>query len=140
MQEYYFNEINSTQDYAKKISLEGENNFVVFSDIQTCGRGRMSRNWQAPLGGLWFSFDNEFIDKNGLFTIAIGIATRKVLAKVYNCKVLLKWPNDLIFENKKVGGIICEKVNEKVIVGIGINTNVKNIHEEKAITFFKISK
>lgn len=137
MKEYYFREITSTQDYAKKISLDGEKDFVVFSDVQTNGHGRVGRIWKAPLGGLWFSFDNEFVDKNGLFTIAVGVAARKVLARIYSCKVLLKWPNDLIFENKKVGGILCEKVKERVIVGIGINTNTKNITEEKAITFFE---
>lgn len=137
MQEYYFNEITSTQDYAKEISINGKENFVVFSDSQTNGRGRYLRCWEAPNGGLWFSFDNEFSNKNGIFTITIGVATRDVLEKIYNYKVLLKWPNDLILNNKKVGGIICEKVNEKVIIGIGINTNVKEIDNEKATTFIK---
>ena len=137
MKEYYFSEITSTQDYAKKISLDGEKDFVVFSDVQTNGRGRIGRIWEAPIGGLWFSFDSDFLETNGLFTITVGVATKEVLEKVYGLTVKLKWPNDLILDNKKVGGIICEKIKDRVIVGIGINTNVKNICEEKAITFFK---
>lgn len=135
MQEYYFSEITSTQNYAKKMYLEGRRDFVVFSDVQTNGRGRFDRVWEAPSGGLWFSFDSEFYNKNGLFTITIGVATREVLSSLYNCKVQLKWPNDLILNNKKVGGIICEKIKDRVIVGIGINTNVKEIRQERAVTF-----
>lgn len=137
MQEYYFNEITSTQDYAKEISINGQEDFVVCSNVQLNGRGRYLRRWEAPIGGLWFSFDKEFSSKNGIFTITIGVATRDVLEKTYNYKVLLKWPNDLILNNKKVGGIICEKVKDKVIIGIGINTNVKEIANEKATTFLK---
>jgi len=135
MQEYYFKEINSTQDYAKEISQEGQKEFVVLADVQFKGRGRLCRTWEAPFGGLWFSFDSDFYNKDGIFTITMGVAVREVLSEVYNCKVQLKWPNDLIVDNKKVGGIICEKINEKIIVGIGINTNVKDINEKKAITF-----
>jgi len=135
MQEYYFKEIESTQDYAKKIYLDGKSNFVVYSDTQKYGRGRNGRVWESPVGGLWFSFDMNFFDAGGLFTIAIGVAIREVLTNIYNCKVELKWPNDLILNRKKVGGIICEKINDRVIVGIGINTNIKEIKEEKAITF-----
>ena len=137
MQEYYFNEITSTQEYAKEISLHGKENFVVFSDIQSNGHGRYLRTWESPKGGLWFSFDNDFSNKNGLFTIIMGVAIRDVLERIYNRKVKLKWPNDLMFNNKKVGGIICERVNNKIIIGIGINTNVKEIKNEKATTFIK---
>jgi len=136
MQEYYFDEIESTQDYAKKIYLDNKRNFVVFSDKQTLGRGRNDHKWEAPSGGLWFSFDIDFFDAGSLFTLAIGVATREVLKEFYGSNVKLKWPNDLILDGKKAGGIICEKINDRVIVGIGINTNVKIINEPKAITFF----
>ena len=135
-EEFYFDEINSTQDYAKKLYLENHDNFIIYADSQTKGRGRNGRVWKAPSRGLWFSFDMDFLDKCELFTMAIGVLVREVLEEIYNLKVQLKWPNDLILDRKKVGGIICEKVKNKVIVGVGINTNIDKIEEEKATTFF----
>lgn len=140
MEEYHFSNINSTQDYAKKLYLEGKNNFLVYADNQTAGRGRNGRLWKSPSGGLWFSFDMDLGDVKGLFTMAIGVATREVLEEIYKCKVQLKWPNDLILDRKKVAGILCEKFNYTVIVGIGINTNVEYVDEEKATTFFNKTK
>jgi len=137
MREYYFEEINSTQDYAKKVYAKSKTGFVIFADKQTLGRGRNGRVWESPVGGLWFSFDMEFGDIGELFTPAVGVATREVLQEVYKCKPELKWPNDLVLDGKKVGGIICEKINDGVIVGIGINTNTEKIEEEKAGTFFE---
>jgi len=133
--EYYFNEIESTQDYAKKIYAEKKETFIVFSELQTKGRGRYGREWKAPAGGLWFSFDMEYGNVGGIFTIAVGVAVREILEKVYNVDIKLKWPNDLILNNKKVGGILCEKINDRVIIGVGINTNVNFIDEKKATTF-----
>jgi BirA family biotin operon repressor/biotin-[acetyl-CoA-carboxylase] ligase len=49
--------------------------------------------------------------------------------------LLLKWPNDLILNNKKVAGILCEKVKDRVIIGIGINTNIEKIDVENSISF-----
>ena len=137
--EYHFEEITSTQDYAKKLSLDNQSEFLVYSDIQTRGRGRFGRSWDAPKGGLWFSFDEKLNERNCVFTLMVGVAVREVLEEKYNYKVQLKWPNDLIAENKKVGGVICEKVNENVIVGIGINTNNSEIGVDKATNFFKIT-
>lgn len=134
IKEFYFKEIDSTQNYAKELHAKGIENYVVFSDLQTNGRGRHGREWRAPIGGLWFSFDMP-CSVNSLFTIAIGVAIREVLEEVYNVDVKLKWPNDLILNNKKVGGILCERFNSKIIVGIGINTNVNIIDEPKATTF-----
>jgi BirA family biotin operon repressor/biotin-[acetyl-CoA-carboxylase] ligase len=61
---------------------------------------------------------------------------REVCEEIYGVKTLLKWPNDLIIDDKKVGGILCEKVGERVVIGIGINTNLKNIDVENSISFF----
>lgn len=136
MKEFYFEDIDSTQDYAKKIYLENEKEFIVYADRQSLGRGRNGRKWVSPDGGLWFSFDMKFVDIGGLFTMAIGVAIRDILEKIYSGEIKLKWPNDIIFNRKKVGGIICEKINDRVIIGIGLNTNVKSIEEENAETFF----
>lgn len=137
--EYKFSEITSTQDYAKSKILSGDKNFLVLSDYQTDGRGRSGRAWESTIGGLWFSFDEEFYEKNNLITLSIGVAVREVLYEEYGCDVKLKWPNDLILEDKKVGGIICEKVNDRVLIGIGINTNNKKLSLDNAITFLNFT-
>lgn len=136
MKEYRFEEIASTQDYAKELYLRQEHDFVVFADKQYLGRGRNGHSWQSPGGGLWFSFDIDFFNAGSLFTMAVGVAIKEVLEEFYDCNIKLKWPNDLFLDDKKVGGIICEKLADKVIVGIGINTNADKIDENKATTFF----
>ena len=134
MREIHLKEIDSTQNYAKKLILDKEKNFVVVSDIQTSGRGRNGHNWTSPFGGLWFSFDVNLESK--FLTLLIGIATKEVLKEEYKCELKIKWPNDLILDGKKVGGILCERIENKVIAGIGINTNVKNIELNTATSFF----
>lgn len=131
--------IDSTQNYSKELLLSGERDFIVYSDIQNSGRGRHGRKWEAPNGGLWFSFDMDYNDYGELFTIAIGVVVREECANNYKCDVKLKWPNDIIVNDKKVGGIICEKVGEKVIVGIGLNTNLEKVNCENSDTFFNIT-
>ena len=134
MKEIHLKEIDSTQNYAKNLILNNEKNFVVVSDMQTSGRGRNGHTWTSPHGGLWFSFDVNF--HSDFPTLVIGIATMEVLKEEYNCDLKIKWPNDLILDGKKVGGILCEKVNNEIIAGIGINTNVKNIELNTATSLF----
>lgn len=138
MEEYYFESIPSTQDYAKQLCRSGKNDFIVWAKEQVKGRGRLGRVWKAPAGGLWFSFDVDVSNvKTEMLTIFVGVAVREVLSELYKCELKLKWPNDLILKNKKVGGIICEKFENQVVIGIGINTNVDKVDEVKAITFQK---
>ena len=134
MKEIHLTEIDSTQNYAKNLILNNEKNVVVVADMQTSGRGRNGHTWTSPHGGLWFSFDVNF--HSDFPTLVIGIAAMEVLKEEYNCELKIKWPNDLILDGKKVGGILCEKVNNEVIAGIGINTNVKNIELNTATSLF----
>lgn len=131
-------EVSSTQDYIKERIISGEYNNIVMTKEQTLGRGRRDREWISPIGGLWFSFDVPFFNER--ITIKIGVCVREVLEEAYGVKVLLKWPNDLILNGKKVGGILCEKVDDRVIVGVGINTNIEKINIENSISFLSFVK
>lgn len=138
-----FDEIDSTQNYAKKLAEAGKENFAVWAKIQTLGHGRSGRKWLSPKGGLWFSFVLNIGDlipeEISLITILTGLAVNKVCETAYKCNLKLKWPNDVILNGKKVSGIICEKIQDKIIIGIGINTNVDNLDEFSDIaTSFKI--
>lgn len=137
MQEIYFDEIDSTQKYAKQLVSEGKSDFVVCAKTQTLGRGRLGRTWNSNEGGLWFSFDIDFNNAGELFTMGIGVAVREVCSDIYEVDVKLKWPNDIILEGKKAGGILCERIGNKVIVGVGLNTNNIDAGTENSITFKK---
>lgn len=139
MKEYHFDNIDSTQNYAKDLCFKPEKDFFVFADIQSSGRGRSGRIWESPIGGLWFSFDMDIPRSNDLFTMTIGIAVREVLKEIYKEELQLKWPNDILLNRKKVAGIICERVQDRIIVGIGVNTNIKSINNSTADTFFNVT-
>lgn len=129
--------INSTQNYLKEQLKNGYNNIVVKADTQFLGHGRNGRQWVSPLGGLWFSFDTEFC--SDMITLIVGVAVREACEETFGCKLMLKWPNDLLLNDKKVAGIICEKINDRVVVGVGINTNIKKIEVENSISFLEVT-
>lgn len=135
MRYIFLKTINSTQDYLKEQLKIGNDNIVVRVENQVGGRGRVGRKWSSPIGGLWFSFDVEFM--SDIIPLAVGVAVKNACEKVFNCKLLLKWPNDLILNGKKIAGILCEKVGDRVIVGVGVNTNIMKIEVENSISFFE---
>ncbi|MBP3284289.1 MAG: biotin--[acetyl-CoA-carboxylase] ligase [Clostridia bacterium] len=129
MRVIYLKEIDSTQNYAKKLIEEGESEFIVTAEEQIAGHGRHGRIWGSPKGGLWFSFvcqkpkklpDEVFY----LATLAVGVTVKEVLEEQYSCRLEIKWPNDILLNRQKVCGILCEKIEDRLICGIGINTNV----------------
>jgi BirA family biotin operon repressor/biotin-[acetyl-CoA-carboxylase] ligase len=88
---------------------------VVVADHQTAGRGRNGRSWQAPPGsGLFVTF---VLRPSPLVVFAAGVAAAEACRR----GVLLKWPNDLILDDRKLGGILAEIRNQRALVGIGIN-------------------
>ena len=130
----HFQSIESTQDLAISLAREGiEEGVVVWADEQTKGRGRFGRRWfSLPSKSLTFSFilrpklKADLIPYLSLFpAIACVHALEKLGAR---CE--LKWPNDILIEGKKVGGILVDveiKENkiEWAVVGIGINANLE---------------
>lgn len=125
-------EVDSTQRYAKQLVREGDTDFAVVAETQSFGTGRHGRRWGSPKGGLWFSFvcrkpvdlpDDEV----PFLTLAVGVTVMEVLREMYSCEFEIKWPNDILVNGKKVCGILCEKVGEMFICGVGINTNVSRV-------------
>ena len=117
--------IDSTNDECKRIS-SNKDILVVTADKQTKGKGRKEKKWHSPEGNISLSIafaDREF---DIPMSIATGILVKDALSEVFNLdSIKLKWPNDLVFEKKKIGGILVEKEvfadYTKAIVGIGIN-------------------
>ena len=131
---YYFDTIDTTQNFAMKIaSKSNENGTVVISKKQTGGRGRMKRKWKSPAGGIWMSiilhpkFDVSYAT---LVPIATSLALCIAIEKILKIKPELKWPNDVTLKGKKIAGILIDtsivsNEIENMVLGIGINFKIK---------------
>ncbi len=130
---FRFDEIDSTNNYAKKMANEGcPHGTVIVAERQTLGRGRVGRQWQSDnSSGLWFSIvvrpDLE-PERIQIITLAAAIAVVEGLREELEINCGIKWPNDIILDSSKLGGILTELSAEPghvnyVVVGIGINVN-----------------
>jgi BirA family biotin operon repressor/biotin-[acetyl-CoA-carboxylase] ligase len=103
--------VPSTQDVARPLPV----GTVVVAEHQTAGRGRLGRQWEAPPGSaLLASWVMPFHE---LAPLAAGVAS----ATACGDAVRLKWPNDLLLDGRKLGGILVERTGHKCVVGTGIN-------------------
>jgi len=139
---YYFDTIDSTQNYAIEISKKkNENGSVVISQRQTAGRGRMNRKWVTVKGGLSMSiilhpkFDTSV---STLFPMAASLALATAIQKTINIKPNVKWPNDVVIKGKKVAGMIADasiqsNLIDSVVLGVGINYKVDTKHLERQL-------
>ena len=100
---------------------------VLTADRQLSGRGRLGRSFISPEGGLYFSISYPLTGKEGnipLLTLLAGLAVNEAIAELTGVNTLIKWPNDIYLNNKKLCGILTELVTFKgltAVVGIGIN-------------------
>jgi BirA family biotin operon repressor/biotin-[acetyl-CoA-carboxylase] ligase len=129
----HFDTIPSTNNYAKQIINKVPEGTVIIADVQTSGRGRKQRGWYSPKGGLWFSvvlFPKIIPQKGMIITMVSSLAVAQGIKEITGIDTVIKWPNDLLIEGRKVCGILTDidatmdKINYSV-VGIGININNK---------------
>jgi len=139
---YYFDTIDSTQNFAVELgSRPQENGSLVIAHKQTHGRGRLSRKWVSPSGGIWFSLvlhPEVEISAATLFPVVSSLALAISIEKVLKIKPELKWPNDLTLGGKKVAGILVDASIESgkidyMVVGVGINFKINPQQVEKAV-------
>ena len=118
---------------------------ALITDQQTEGRGRRGNQWLSSTSkSLTFSFilndeDGSLINKISLIS---GIAIIEGIKKIANLDCQLKWPNDIMYKNKKLGGILIEKKEDVFIVGIGINVNDSDFDQSiqnKACSIYSIT-
>jgi BirA family transcriptional regulator, biotin operon repressor / biotin---[acetyl-CoA-carboxylase] ligase len=103
--------VTSTQEVARTMPVGS----IVVADHQTAGRGRLDRRWESRPGtALLVSF---VLEPNPVLSLAAGVAA----AEACGPDVRLKWPNDLLLQGKKLGGILVETTPERAVCGIGIN-------------------
>lgn len=122
-----FTEVSSTNTYLKEHFEELPDKTVVTADIQTAGRGRFDRRWISQPGGLYFSVlvkpqKTDFI-ANLTQLMALSVCQA---AEQFSLTPTIKWPNDVLLNNKKLCGILSEAVAQEgqiagVVVGCGVN-------------------
>ncbi|MBO8129298.1 MAG: biotin--[acetyl-CoA-carboxylase] ligase [Peptococcaceae bacterium] len=128
----YYPVLDSTNNQAKQLAQDGAGEgTVVLAEEQTGGRGRMGRRWHSPRGGLWFSIilrpPFEPARAAGA-TFVAAVACVKAIRSYMDVGVGIKWPNDLVYRGRKMGGILTELSAEMdrinfLVVGIGLNIN-----------------
>ena len=143
---HYFPEIGSTMDAARELAKQGAGDgTVVIAEIQTRGRGRLSREWLSPRGGIYFTIilrpriSPSYAPRVNLMA---ALAVAAAIEKLLQLKAELKWPNDVLIKGKKVCGILAEMDAEMdvvnfVNVGIGLNANNSVSRLEKTATSLK---
>lgn len=129
----YFDEIGSTNNEAKKLAAEGAaDGTIVVAEEQGTGKGRLSRSWFSPRAkGIWFStiLRPSFLPQDAPKCTLLAAVSIVKAAQKFGVNVGIKWPNDILFEGKKLVGTLTEMSAEMerinyVVIGTGINVNL----------------
>ena len=122
----YFKSIYSTNSEATNYLSQDNHGCVIITKNQTSGKGRRNNQWfSIPNKSLTFSIivNQKKIKNKNLLPIITAITIIKAIKKISKIQCSIKWPNDIMLNNQKIGGILIEKKNDYMIVGIGINVN-----------------
>jgi BirA family transcriptional regulator, biotin operon repressor / biotin---[acetyl-CoA-carboxylase] ligase len=119
--------IGSTNDEAQRLAAGGApHGTVVVADEQTAGRGRFSRRWVSPPGNLYLSAvlrldlpPARSVETGFLAALAVADAVGAMLPP--QARTMLKWPNDVLVNDGKISGILLERMDDALILGIGVN-------------------
>ena len=136
----YFDTLDSTNICAKRMAEEGApNGTLVIADKQTAGRGRCGRVWETPKGTAiamtLLMRPNLRPEKASMLTLVMGMAVTRAVNELYSLNCQIKWPNDIVYQGKKLCGILTEMSADMdqihyVIVGIGINVQMTDFPKE----------
>ncbi|ASJ09426.1 biotin--[acetyl-CoA-carboxylase] ligase [Thermococcus siculi] len=116
-------EVDSTNEYAKRIAPDSPEGTVVVAKHQSAGKGRKGRSWASPEGGLWVSviLKPPRVDPRLVFVGALAVGD--TLAD-FGIDSGIKWPNDVWVNGRKIAGILTEgRGSEYAVLGIGLNVN-----------------
>ena len=130
---YYYPSVNSTNRIAKSLAYHGApDGAIVVAEEQENGKGRLDRNFFSPRGkGIWFSvvLRPKFLPRDApKCTLMAAVAVAEAMNR-FNLKAEIKWPNDIMYDERKLVGILTEITCELskityIVVGIGINVNM----------------
>ena len=146
----YFKEIDSTNQYAKKIA-EREN-ILIIAESQSEGKGRLGRSWESKSNqGIYMTLKlhPELMPSEAInITQIMALAVIRAMKNIYDINFEIKWPNDIVYKGKKVAGILTEMITEidrieLLVIGMGINVFQESFDgelEEKALSLVQILK
>tara|TARA_B100000609_G_scaffold197773_1_gene195830 strand:+ start:1854 stop:2486 length:633 start_codon:yes stop_codon:yes gene_type:complete len=126
--------INSTNAWLSEFNLHFFDSIIALE--QSEGRGRQGRFWESFKGGFYYSL---VLPKKNLLPIIVGISVAEIL---HENRIIakVKWPNDILVEGKKLGGVLCQVQGEKVITGLGINmTNSSSLEKSISLSTLGLS-
>ena len=127
----------STNSYLRELCFKQkvENYTVVLAEKQTKGRGQLGTHWQAEAHknltfSVFLDVPNIKVEQQFYISMAVALAIRRTLKELQIPKIKIKWPNDILAEDKKIAGILIENVIKKnrligSVIGIGLNVNQK---------------
>lgn len=124
-----FDTLDSTNEYIKKHALEFDQGTIVVAKVQTKGKGQYGNTWESPVGNLYFSILlRTKLSRESIFSYIMktSISLVKLLSN-HNVTATIKYPNDILINNKKISGILIESIGyehlDAMVLGIGININ-----------------
>ena len=125
---HYFVTIGSTMTEAARLAAGGApNGTIILAEEQTAGIGRLGRSWQSDAElGIYCSILLRLPVQSGtlpVINLVLGLATAEAIQKSTHVACDLRWPNDVLINERKVAGILAQLVENCVIAGIGINVN-----------------
>ena len=124
-----FDILDSTNEECKRINQKKQLH-VIISEEQTHGKGRLGKSWSSPKSGnIYMSIAFKGLYKNYPLSLIAGIICREsICAELDEDVIGLKWPNDLLVNNKKISGVLIETIDLDsrlgVVIGIGINISI----------------
>lgn len=120
-----YDSVGSTNDEACRLALAGApHGTVVVAREQTAGRGRRGRNWSSPPGNLYLSIvlrPDLPPARLAELSFVAALAVVDTVDRFIPGKAVLKWPNDVLIDGAKISGILLERVDAAIVVGIGLN-------------------
>ncbi len=130
---HYFDEVDSTMDIARELARKQCPHFtVVIAGRQKKGRGRLKRSWRSSEGGLYFTIVVRpkippVLSSRVNFAASMILA--QTLRNMFNINAMVKWPNDVLVDGKKISGILSEmeaEIDRVSFISIGLGINVNN--------------
>tara|TARA_B100001939_G_scaffold333382_1_gene333276 strand:+ start:439 stop:1008 length:570 start_codon:yes stop_codon:yes gene_type:complete len=140
-----YKKVQSTNNIALKLIKQNVSEpTLITTETQTKGRGRVGKKWISKNGNLFisllFKYDPKKINFKQ-FAILNAFLVKNVISKITLKRIEIKWPNDLLFNEKKFCGILQEVIKfdkfDYLIVGIGLNTNIAPINKSFKSTSLK---
>ena len=120
----HFASLDSTQ----RAAAGCEPGTIVLADCQLAGQGRHGHTWHSePGAGIYCSL---VLGPSPVLTLALGLAVVEAIAQATGIRCDLRWPNDLMLDNRKAAGILVQLVDGQAIAGIGINVNQAEFPED----------